>query len=327
MNKRTFGKTEWEVSEIGLGCWQLGGDCWGDLDEKVAHKILSTVVSNGVNFLDTADVYGNGRSEELVGKFIQEQSNRIYVATKLGRMPHVFPDKFTEENLTGCIDSSLGRLGLPIIDLAQLHCPPTNVLKDGGVFQVMEKLRADGKIHHWGASVESMEEALVCLEQPNCTSLQIIFNIFRQKPIDELFAKAKEQQVALIIRLPLASGLLAGKMDPGRTFAENDHRNFNCDGQMFNVGETFAGLPYQTGVGLAKELEGLLPGDIPMAQSTLRWILDHDAVTTIIPGASSEAQAAANATASDLPPLAEATHASLRSFYNSKVKKHIRGPY
>ena len=327
MEKRTFGRTGWEVSEMGLGCWQLGGDCWGDIDKGSAHSILATAISNGVNFLDTADVYGSGRSEEFIGEFIKGQSGRIYVATKLGRMPHVFPDQFTEENLNGCIDASLARLGLPILDLAQLHCPPTAVLQEGSVFQIMEKLQAEGKTRHWGVSVESMEEALLCLEQPGCASLQIIFNIFRQKPIDELFAKAKEQQVALIIRLPLASGLLSGKMEAGKGFAENDHRNFNCDGQMFNVGETFAGLPYPTGVRLSKELATILPENAPMAQSSLRWILDHDAVTTVIPGASSDIQAEANAKASSLPPLPPDTHKTLRDFYHDKVRQHIRGPY
>jgi aryl-alcohol dehydrogenase-like predicted oxidoreductase len=327
MEKRRFGKTGWEVSEVGLGCWQLGGDCWGDLADKEAFAILRSAVRAGVNFLDTADVYGNGRSEKIIGKFLQQHKGRPFVATKLGRMPHIFPDNFSEENLAGCIDDSLERLGLPIIDLAQLHCPPTRVLMDGGVFGIMDKLQADGKIRYWGVSVETVEEGLACIKNPGCVSLQVIFNIFRQKPAEELFAKARERDVALVVRLPLASGLLSGKMSECRVFPDNDHRRFNCDGQMFNVGETFAGLPYAKGVGLAKDIGGFLPGDVPMAQAAIRWILDHKEVTTVIPGASTVAQAEANAGASGLPVLTPATHKSLAEFYSRKVRQLIRGPY
>ncbi len=327
MKTRKFSKVGCEVSEVGLGCWQLGGDCWGNVSEEKAFSILSTAVDAGVTFLDTADVYGDGRSEELIGKFIKERPESLFVATKLGRRDHVFPDQFTEEKLTGCIEDSLQRLDVPTLDLAQLHCLPTEALRKGEEFEIMQKLQANGKIRNWGVSVESMEEALICLEQPGCVSLQIIFNIFRQKPIDVLFEKAKQKEVGLIIRLPLASGLLSGKMKLDQDFAENDHRRFNCDGQLFNVGETFAGLPYPKGVELSQKLAEILPNNVPMAQSAIRWILDHDAVMTVIPGASSEAQAQSNAAASDLEPFSEETHAALRKFYEEEVKEHIRGPY
>ena len=327
MKTRKFRQVGCEVSEVGLGCWQLGGDCWGDVSEEKALKILSTAVDSGVTFLDTADVYGSGRSEELIGKFIKQRSESLFVATKLGRRDDVFPNQFTETKMTGCIEDSLKRLNVPVIDLAQLHCLPTEALKQGEVFEIMRKLQSDGKIRNWGVSVESVEEALICMDQPGCVSLQIIFNIFRQKPIPVLFEEAKNKDVGLIIRLPLASGLLSGKMKRDHDFAENDHRRFNCDGQLFNVGETFAGLPYHKGVELAQKLSDILPKNIPMAQSAIRWILDHDAVMTVIPGASTETQAQSNAAASDLEPLSKETHSTLRKFYEVEVQQHIRGPY
>ena len=327
MQYRTFKKTGWQVSEVGLGCWQLGGDCWGNLDESTAKTILETAVDSGVNFLDTADVYGDGRSEEFIGQFIKDHPESLKVATKLGRRAHVFPDQFTPANLLGCTEDSLKRLGVETIDLTQLHCPPTTVLRQGEVFGIMRDLQASGKIQNWGVSVENMDEALICLEEDGCASLQIIFNIFRQKPIDTLFNKAREKGVSIIVRLPLASGLLSGKMTLDQSFSENDHRRFNCDGQLFNVGETFAGLPYSNGVELAQSVKEILPDDAPMAQSALRWILDHDAVTTVIPGASKIEQARCNALASDLPPLDLETHQKLSQFYKANVHEHIRGSY
>ena len=327
MNHRIFPKTGWTVSEVGLGCWQIGGDCWGDLSEQKAFEILKTAVDSGVTFLDTADVYGAGRSEEFIGEFVKTRTEDLRVATKLGRRDHVFPDQFTEENLRGCLDDSLSKLSVPVIDLAQLHCPPTEIFRNGDVFKLMSQFESEGLIRHWGASVESMEEAMICLEQPDCVSLQIIFNIFRQKPISTLFEKAKEKGVGLIIRLPLASGLLSAKMQLNQDFAENDHRNFNCDGQLFNVGETFAGLPFPIGIELANKVKSILPSTAPMAQSAIRWILDHDAVTTVIPGASSIEQAQSNAAASDLPPLSDQIHEELRNLYEADIKDQIRGPY
>ncbi|MHC4506422.1 MAG: aldo/keto reductase [Planctomycetota bacterium] len=328
MKQRSFGGSGESVSEVGLGCWQLGGMCWGDVDDAAAFEILSTAIDKGVDFLDTADVYGEGRSESLVGKFLEGRSEDIFVATKLGRFPRPgWPENFTEDVFKAHTEASLERLGLEVIDLTQLHCIPTDVMREGAVFEWLRALRKEGKIRHFGASVESMDEALMCLEEDGLASVQIIFNIFRQKPIEVLFEKAKEKGVALIVRLPLASGLLAGKLTKDTEVPENDHRNFNRDGQLFNVGETFAGLPFEKGVELAEAVKSLVPEGITMAQMALRWILDHDAVSVVIPGASRAGQAVSNAAVSDVPPLPPELHAKLGSFYASDVAEHIRGPY
>jgi aryl-alcohol dehydrogenase-like predicted oxidoreductase len=327
MKSRTFGKTGIRVSEMGLGCWQLGGTDWGNVEDKTALDILSAAVDAGTDFFDTADVYGNGRSETLIGKFLQDRKAKIFVATKLGRTSNLYPDKYTEANVRAATDASLQRLGVPALDLTQLHCIPMEVLRRGDVFESLRKLQREGKIRHFGASVESMDEAMVCLEQPDLVSLQIIFNIFRQKPIHTLFSKAKEKSVALIIRLPLASGLLSGKLTKQSSFPQNDHRNYNRDGQFFNVGETFAGLPYAKGVELADALKPLVPSGLTMAQMAQRWILDYDAVSVVIPGASRPDQARANADVSKLPSLDAKLHESLQKFYDREVAPNIRGPY
>jgi aryl-alcohol dehydrogenase-like predicted oxidoreductase len=327
MKTRLLGKTGARVSEIGLGCWQLGGAEWGRLDEKVAFEILSTAVESGVTFFDTADVYGNGRSETLIGQFLKSRSDRIFVATKLGRTASLYPDKYTEAGLRAATEASLKRLGVETVDLTQLHCVPGEVMRRGEVFEWLRKLRREGKIRHFGASVESVDEALMCLEQEGLSSLQIIFNLFRQKPIGALFPRAREKGVAIIVRLPLASGLLSGKMTRETQFPKADHRNFNANGQAFNVGETFAGLPFERGVELAEALRPLVPSGMTMAQMAQRWILDHDAVSVVIPGASRPDQARANASASDLPPLGLELHDHLRSFYEREVAACIRGPY
>ncbi len=327
MKTRPFNNTGFQVSEIGLGCWQLGGTDWGTLDEKVAFDILAAAVDAGVNFFDTADVYGNGRSETLIGKFLKQTGKDIFVATKLGRTSNLYPSNYSEAGLRAATEASLRRLGVDVLDLTQLHCVPPGVLRNGEVFEWLRKLQREGKIRHFGASVESMEEALLCLQQKGLVSLQIIFNLFRQKPIETLFDQAKAKSVALIVRLPLASGLLSGKLTQKSRFAEQDHRTYNRDGKFFNVGETFAGLPFETGVSLADELKPLVPRGMDMAQMAQRWVLDHEAVTVVIPGASRPDQAKSNASVSDLPALDAALHASLHGFYQEKVAKHIRGPY
>ena len=316
------------VSEVGLGTWQLSGSDWGDLDEKKGLSILHEAAEKGINFFDTADVYGAGRSENFIGKFLREYSGNIYVATKLGRFPEPgWPQNFTPETIRIHTEASLRRLGVDSLDLTQLHCIPREVMADGEVFDSLRRLKAEGKIKNFGASVESMDEALLCLEQDGLASLQIIFNIFRQKPIKELFDKAKEKNVAIIARVPLASGLLTGKMTKETSFPDNDHRNYNRDGKMFNVGETFAGLPFEKGVELAEDIKKLVPEDMSMAQFALRWILDFDAVSVVIPGASSTKQVQSNAAVSMLDPLSGEIHGDLEDLYNSKVKQHIRGPY
>jgi aryl-alcohol dehydrogenase-like predicted oxidoreductase len=328
MKKRRFGNTGAMVSEVGLGCWQLGGDCWGDLNEDKAQEILQASIDKGVTFLDTADVYGAGQSEEFIGKFLKDSTAELFVATKLGRMePPAWPEAFTKEAMTQHTENSLKRLGVEALDLTQIHCIPTEVMREGEVFETLRGLKDAGKIKAFGASVESMDEALICLDQEGLSSLQIIFNIYRQKPIAELFEKAKKKDVAIIARVPLASGLLTGKFKVDTSFADNDHRNFNKDGQLFNVGETFAGLPYEKGVELSDKLKPFLPEGMTMVQMALRWILDHDAVSVVIPGASKVEQAAGNAVISDLAPLSDALHAKIAEFYDGEVKEHIRGLY
>ncbi len=315
-----------QISEVGLGTWQIGGS-WGEVSEDESLAILREAYGSGVNFFDTANVYGSGKSERLIARFLKESGAQdVFVATKLGRGPN-FPRDLGLETLRAHTEASLERLGVESLDLTQLHCVPTEELRRGEVFESLRTLKEEGKIQRFGASVESMEEALICLEQPDLTSLQIIFNIFRQKPIGELFEAAQQRGVALIVRLPLASGLLSGKITPETQFDKGDHRNFNRDGAHFNVGETFAGLGFEKGVELSQEFKSLVPEGLTMAQMAQRWILDFPAVTTIIPGASKHAQVAANVSVSELPPLADELHAKLREFYESRVKEHIRGPY
>jgi len=327
MKKRPFGKTGIDVSEVGLGCWQLGGADWGDVSEQQALEILATAVDSGVTFLDAADVYGSGRSEELIGKFLKQRSETLFVATKLGRTADLYPDKYTEAGLRAATEASLRRLGVEAIDLTQLHCIPVDVMKRGEVFEWLKALKREGKIRHFGASVESIEEAHICLAQPELASLQIIFNIFRQRPITELFPAAREHQAAVIVRLPLASGLLSGKFTKETTFGANDHRTYNRDGQAFNVGETFAGIPFDKGVELAEEMKVFVPTALSMVQMAQRWILDFEEVSVVIPGARSVEQVRENASVSELPRLPDPLHERLANYYRSQVAPNIRGPY
>ena len=327
MKQRLFNRTGEAVSEIGLGTWQLSGADWGEVDESQALETLRAAAAGGVNFFDTADVYGLGRSEQLIGKFLQGTPGRIFVATKLGRFPEPgWPQNFTLDAMRRHTEASLRRLGVESLDLTQLHCIPTAVLRDGEVFESLRQLKREGKIKHFGVSVESNEEALICLRQEDLSSLQIIFSIFRQKPV-EFFEEAKRRSVALIVRLPLASGLLSGKFTKETQFAATDHRAYNREGQAFNVGETFAGLPFEKGIELSDALRAMVPEGMTMAQMALRWILDFDAVTVIIPGASNPRQARANVSVSDLAPLGPELHARLKEFYEQEVAAHIRGPY
>ncbi len=328
MKQREFGPSGVKVSEIGLGTWQLGSADWGEVCEETALATLQAAFDSGVNIFDTADVYGLGRSETIIGKFLKSYPGEVFIATKLGRFPQPgWPENFSLESFRLHTEASLGRLGVEALDLQQLHCLPTEIMKRGEVFDWLRVLQQEGKIKNFGASVESVDEALMCLEQEGLCALQIIFNIFRQKPITELFEKAKAKGVALLVRLPLASGLLSGKFSRETIFSAQDHRHYNRDGQQFNVGETFAGLPFEKGVELTDALKPLVPEDLTMAEMALRWILDFEAVSTIIPGATNPAQAAANVTASDLMPLGEEFHEKLSAFYKTEVAQHIRGPY
>ncbi|MFA9565285.1 MAG: aldo/keto reductase [Acidimicrobiales bacterium] len=326
MKHRAFGTGHHPISEVGLGCWQFGGD-FGPMEDERAMAIMTTAVERGIDFFDTADVYGAGKSESLIGRFLAETGAPVSVATKFGRDGSIYPDHYSEDALRQSVDASRERLGVEVLDCIQLHCIPMVELRKGDVFDWMRALKDEGAIREFGASVETVDEGLVCLEQDGLGSLQVIFNLFRQKLVAELLPQAKAADVSIIVRLPLASGLLAGKFTKGTTFSADDHRTFNRDGQMFNVGETFAGLPFETGVELTDRLRDLLPDGMTMAQASLRWILDHDAVTTVIPGASSAAQAEGNAEASDLTPFSPELHEALAEFYRTLVAQHIRGPY
>jgi aryl-alcohol dehydrogenase-like predicted oxidoreductase len=333
MRERPFGRSRDRVSEVGLGCWQLGGADWGDVSDEQALATLSAAADAGVTLFDTADVYGLGRSEELVGRFLKarkadHEKGRFFVATKLGRFPEPGGAKnFSPAAFRAHTEASLKRLGVEALDLTQLHCVPTEHLKRGDVFDWLATLQKEGKVRHWGASVESMAEAMLCVRRPGIASLQIIFNVFRQKPLSELFGEARHRGVALIVRLPLASGLLSGKMARDTSFAPTDHRNYNRDGQQFNVGETFAGLRFEKGVELADALKPLVPPSMTMAQMALRWCLDFEGVTAVIPGARSPQQAKENAAVSNARGLSDELHERLRTFYLDRVAAHIRGPY
>lgn len=318
-----------KVAEIGLGTWQLGSADWGTIDEDKALQILQAYAAAGGNFIDTADVYGMGVSEKIIGKFLSTYRGEMYVATKLGRRgdaPNGWPQNFTYDGMKRHIEASLERLGVSHLFLEQLHCIPTEEMKKGQVFDHFRKFQQQGLIRYWGASVETSEEALICLEQEGLASLQIIFNLFRQHVADEVFAKAKEKKVALIIRVPLASGLLTGRFNKQTQFNTSDHRNYNANGEAFNTGETFSGVPFSKGVELAEIIKQSLPDD-RMAQWSLRWILDHPEVTTVIPGASKVEQVNSNVAAAALEPLSATVHQSLRKLYDEKIKPEIRGHY
>jgi aryl-alcohol dehydrogenase-like predicted oxidoreductase len=327
MNQRKLGKTNINVSEIGLGTWQIGGS-WGDVSETAALDILQKAADKGVTFFDTADVYGSGKSERLIAKFRKNYAGNIFVATKIGRWSEPgWPDNFSLNNMRRHVKASMERLEVDSLDLVQLHCVPTDVLRDGKIIENLRILKKEGLIKQFGASVETMEEAIICLGQDDIVSLQIIFNIFRQKAIKSIFDEAFKKNVAIIVRLPLASGLLSGKMTKATKFGEDDHRNFNRDGQSFNIGETFAGLPFEKGVELADELKKLVPDGMTMPQMALRWILDFPAVSAVIPGASNAGQVESNVSVSELPPLSKELHDQLSDFYEQNVKMYIRGHY
>ncbi|RKF18034.1 aldo/keto reductase [Alginatibacterium sediminis] len=324
MQYRTLGRSGYRVSEIGLGCWQLGND-FGSLEQDQAQAILDMSQQQAVNFLDTADVYGGGLSEQRIGGWLKTQPKQPYVVTKVGRDGALFPDGYTKAKVAKSLNDSAQRLGVDCIDLAQLHCVPRDILFDGELLSWMEDFQKEGLIHHFGASVEMIDEAVFCAEQPKLSSIQIIFNIFRQDAVEQLFPKAQENNVGIIVRLPLASGLLSGKASSQRVYADNDHRNYNKDGAAFHVGETFNGIPFAKGLELVEALKGYLPTGMTMQQLALRWILDHRAVSSVIAGASSAQQLQANALCSELPPLPSELHEQLSQFYFSEVRQHIRG--
>ena len=323
MNYRRFGKTGWDVSEIGFGAWAIGGD-WGHVSQEDALDALRTAIEKGINFIDTADVYGDGRSEQLVGQVIKEFPEKIYVATKAGRRLDPFAaEGFTRENLNAFVDRSLKNLAVERLDLVQLHCPPTEVYYMPEVFGYLDDLMDAGKIQHYGVSVEKVEEAIKAIEYPNVTSVQIIFNVFRQRPAELFFPLAQKKEIAILTRVPLASGLLTGKMSEDTTFPKSDHRNYNREGEAFDVGETFAGVPFKKGLAAVDEIRPLLPKGFTMAQFALRWILMFDAVSLAIPGAKNPKQASENAASSELPSLDKETMMKIEGIYNQYIREYV----
>jgi aryl-alcohol dehydrogenase-like predicted oxidoreductase len=324
MHSRPFGRTGWNVSDIGFGAWAIGG-AWGDVAEDQARDALLAALEAGTTFIDTADVYGDGRSERIIRDVLKEwRGQRPVVATKAGRRlsPHV-ADGYNRKNLEAFVDRSLKELGVEALDLVQLHCPPTEVYYRPDAFEAMDGLVAAGKIRFYGVSVEKAEEALKAIEYPNVVSVQIIYNIFRQRPADLFFREARARNVAVIARVPLASGLLTGKMNRNSIFAADDHRNFNRHGEAFDVGETFAGVPYEIALEAVEAIRPLVPAGTSMAAFALRWILMADAVSVVIPGAKSRAQAEANAVASGLAALPRETMQTLRSIYEEKIARYV----
>lgn len=324
MEYRTLGRTGWQISAVSMGAWAIGGS-WGEVEDEESIAALHKAIDLGVNFLDTADVYGDGLSERLIGKLLKERPEQIYVATKAGRRidPHVAEGYADREKMTAFIERSLKNLDVEALDLVQLHCPPTEVYYMPEVFGILDDLMQQGKILHYGVSVEKVEEALKAIEYPNVKTVQIIYNLFRQRPQDLFFREAERRNVGVIVRVPLASGLLTGKFDVDATFPENDHRNFNREGEAFDRGETFAGVDFETGVRTADQLKAYVPEGATMPQLALRWILMDEAVSCTIPGAKRPDQIAENVAAADLPPLPPRTMAAAHNLYETYIKPQV----
>jgi aryl-alcohol dehydrogenase-like predicted oxidoreductase len=323
MEYREFGRTGWQVSAISFGAWAIGGS-WGDVDDTESLAALNRCLDVGINFFDTADVYGDGRSEQLLARLREDRSEPFHVVTKAGRRldPHI-ASGYNRENLTSFIERSLKNLKTNSLELVQLHCPPTEVYYMPETFGVLDDLMQAGKIQHYGVSVEKIEEALKAIEYPNVKSVQIIFNIFRQRPTELFFQEAKRRKVAILARVPLASGLLTGKMKRDTAFEADDHRSFNRYGEAFDRGETFSGVDYETGLQAVEELRQLIPEGYTMAQFALKWILMFDAVSCAIPGAKRPSQVDDNAAAADMPALSEATMQRAREIYDQYIRDQV----
>ena len=321
MHTRPFGRTGWLVSEVGFGAWGIGGGAWGGADDAESMAALHAALDAGITFFDTADVYGDGRSERLIGRLRRERSEPFRVATKAGRRlnPHLAAG-YTAENLEAFVDRSLANLGVEQLDLVQLHCPPTEVYYRPEVFEALDRLVAAGKIAFYGVSVEKVEEALKAIEYPNVQSVQIIFNAFRLRPTELFFEQALRRKVAVIARVPLASGMLSGWLTPETTFPEDDHRSFNREGAAFDKGETFSGVPYETALAAVERLKPFVPEGLTLAQFALRWILAFEAVTCVIPGARGAGRVLENARASDLPALSPQTLSAVQETYDTLVR-------
>jgi aryl-alcohol dehydrogenase-like predicted oxidoreductase len=323
MKYRKLGRTGWEVSEISFGAWAIGAE-WGQVDDRESLAALHKAVDCGVNFIDTADIYGMGRSETLVAKLKKERRETVYVATKMGRRlsPHV-ASGYNPANFAAWVESSLRSLETDCLDIVQLHCPPIEALYMPEVFGALDDLVRAGKIRHYGVSVEKVEEALKAIEFPGVQTIQIIFNAFRHRPAELFFEQAKMRQVGILARVPLASGLLTGKVTAERKFAANDHRNYNRHGERFDAGETFSGVPLEAGLMAVEELKALVPAGMTLTQFALRWILMFDAVTCAIPGAKTPAQAQENAEAPDFPPLTAGQMDAVERIYATYAKAQV----
>ena len=328
MESRQLGRTGRQVGVIGMGCWQLGAD-WGAVSEQDALATLHAAVDAGVNFLDTADVYGDGRSEELVGRLLLERGDvGLTVATKMGRradphVPEAFTGKAAGKTLRAWNDRSRRNLGVDTLDLVQLHGPPAPVLSSDEVFDTLDAMVEEGRMRAYGVSVETCDEALTAIARPHLASVQIILNAFRRKPLEQVLPAAAAAGVGIIVRVPLASGLLAGKYTESTTFAADDHRTYNRSGEAFDVGETFAGVPFEVGVAAAREVSALTPPGVSTAQLALRWVIDQPGVSVVIPGARTADQARANAAAADVPPLEASTVSGLEAIYDERIRAHV----
>jgi aryl-alcohol dehydrogenase-like predicted oxidoreductase len=322
MEQRPLGRTGADVSVIGLGTWQLGGD-WGHVDDDAAAEVLDAALDAGVTLLDTADVYGDGRSEVRIRQALAARQDRPFVATKAGRRADPFTaEQYTPENLRAWIDRSRRNLGVDTLDLVQLHCPPTAVYTDERVYDALDSLVEDGAIAAYGVSVETVAEGLRAIQRPGVQSLQVIVNIFRRKPLEELLPAAQRAGVGILARVPLASGLLTGKYDESTTFPADDHRTFNRHGESFDVGETFAGVPFEIGVAAAREVAAIA-GEADTSAFALRWLIDQPGVTTVIPGARDVAQVRSNVAAASLPPLTDSQLTDLERLYDERIRAHV----
>jgi len=323
MKYRQLGRTPWKVSEISFGAWAIGG-AWGDVDDNESLAALREAVDCGVNFIDTADVYGMGRSERLIAQLKRERNQEIVVATKAGRrLPRQTVEGYSEKNLAGFIEDSLRNLSTDCLDLLQLHCPPTDAYYHPELFGCLDRMMEAGKIRYYGVSVERVEEALKAIEYPNVQTVQIIFNCFRQRPADLFFAQAQTKRVGVLARVPLSSGMLTGKLTRASQFAADDHRHFNRHGEQFDVGETFSGVDYEASLAAVEGIRALVPAGATMAQFALRWILMFDAVTCAIPGGKRPAQVAENCAASNLPPLSPDAMTAIRALYDARIRPAV----
>ena len=328
MEYRSLGRTGWDISEMGFGAWGIGGDAWGKTDDTEAISALHKAIDLGVNFIDTADVYGDGHSEQLIAQVRKQHGEKVFIATKAGRRlnPHT-AEGYNRQNLTSFVERSLRNLEMEVLDLLQLHCPPAAVYDQAEVFGILDELVQQGKIRYYGVSVETVEEALKAIRYPNVQSIQIIFNMFRFKPSEQFFAAAQERKVGIIVRVPLASGLLTGKFRLDSQFSDSDHRKFNRHGESFDAGETFSGVDYEAGLQAVEELRPLVPQGATMAQLALRWILMFPEVTTVIAGAKNPQQESDNANAATLPALSDETMQKIKAVYDQRIRASVQNKW